>query len=92
MDIINFIEEHWKIISTIFGVLSMGIGFWVKEILLKPISRNKANLEKQNQNYNLKFDETHKKMDSLKSDISSIAENTAKNQGMLETLVEFNKP
>ncbi len=91
MEVLNFVESHWHIVASTIGAIMMGITFWFKHMVWNPIRDNKKNLERQNQNYNTKFDETHSKMDALHSELTVIGKDTAENKGMLQTLIKINE-
>ena len=87
---------EWLLINWYYvggALLTIGTGVykmlkWFHKILIKnPIENLKEELDSQNDNYNLKFDETHEKIDDLKIEVSEVNYNTGQIEGKLDGLI-----
>ena len=89
----DFIANNWQwIIGSIIGILGVILGVikWLYNILVKEkFAQHFKLINEQSQNYNTKFDETHKKIDKVDARVLIVQEDTAEIKGSLNTLIHI---
>lgn len=87
----DFISKNWQwILSAIVGVFTVisGMAAWFYKTFIKnPIIENKNMIAEQNQNYNKKFDETHKKIERVDQRVLIVQQDTSEIMGSVKTIL-----